>query len=255
MTKKTYILSIGGFDGTGGAGIALDSRVFSRYKIPHITIQTSLVIQNPVNVYKQVAIAIADIEMQLQIITKYYPITVVNIGVIYSAEILSLVKKYLHEKIIIWDPVFSSGNGLMVLMNEEEIKKSLKHLNMLYLLTPNLPELEKISGQSIQSVQDLKNAVDSVFNQYNIHAMLVKGGHTKNEIDNDWLILENRKWIKNESKKRNMRIHGTGSFLNCHISRYLFKGYDLPMSFHYAKTRLKDHVRKVSINNPILMAE
>ncbi|MHB1601306.1 MAG: bifunctional hydroxymethylpyrimidine kinase/phosphomethylpyrimidine kinase [bacterium] len=49
MTLK--ILSVAGFDGSGGAGITSDAKIFSKFKALGLSVVTAMTAQNPDNIY------------------------------------------------------------------------------------------------------------------------------------------------------------------------------------------------------------
>ena len=207
--------------------------------------------QSPHEVIKKVNIEPELIKDQLTTIKEFYDIEVINIGVLGEIRNLGFIVSEFPEKKIIFDPIFFSGSGKFVFLNKKEINHLKDHFKYLYLITPNIPEAEILSGEKIKTVEDIKKSAQIIKNNLEAKNILIKGGHLKGKRCFDILLRKNR-FHTYGSPKTDFRIHGTGSFLNAGISTYLFKGESLITSIKKSKTLLKNAIKQIDKNHPIL---
>ena len=91
IMKKRYetVLSIAGFDGTGGAGLQADLKTFSALGCYGLTVITSLAIQNTTGVKKVYTLAKNSVADQLKALLEDIEVNTVKIPVCCIAEKLS----------------------------------------------------------------------------------------------------------------------------------------------------------------------
>jgi hydroxymethylpyrimidine/phosphomethylpyrimidine kinase len=109
------ILSVAGYDGSSGAGITSDAKIFSKLKILGLSAITVLTAQNPDNIYKITAVDDDFFDYELKAIFDYFKIDSVKIGLIgserQSVVLAGYIKKY-NIKDVILDPVLVSTSGV-----------------------------------------------------------------------------------------------------------------------------------------------
>jgi hydroxymethylpyrimidine/phosphomethylpyrimidine kinase len=109
------ILSVAGYDGSSGAGITSDAKIFSKLKILGLSAITVLTAQNPDNIYKITAVDDDFFDYELKAVFDYFKIDSVKIGLIgserQSVVLAGYIKKY-NVKDVILDPVFVSTSGV-----------------------------------------------------------------------------------------------------------------------------------------------
>ena len=92
------ILSVAGYDGSGGAGITSDSKIFSSLGIYGLSATSALTAQNPQSIHEVLPIPDKFFEKELKAVFEYFNIDAVKTGIISGtrqAEILArLIKKY-----------------------------------------------------------------------------------------------------------------------------------------------------------------
>ncbi|MCK4835259.1 MAG: hydroxymethylpyrimidine/phosphomethylpyrimidine kinase [Candidatus Aminicenantes bacterium] len=245
------ILTLAGFDGTGGAGISTDIKVCSFLKVPNVSVVTCVVIQNPLEVKETINIKPEDIKKQILILKEYYDIRILNIGLFGEPEILDFCIPLFPRSKIIFDPILASGSGGFKFVPDDQIKTIRSHFKDFFLLTPNISEAETLSGQEIQSLEDVKKSA-IILKKMGAQNILIKGGHLEAGKCYDTLYSQD-KFITFCSSRKRFRIHGTGSFLNAGIAAYTFLGADLNTSIKKSKRLLRHALRQVINKNPILV--
>lgn len=250
QNKPEVLLTIAGFDGTGGAGTNIDTKICSFLKVPNVSVITSIVIQNPKEVIEARKIDPKIIKEQLWVLKEYYQIEALNIGIFGDLETLAFIIREFNGKKIVLDPIASSGDGKYLFLKKSDIFKLKNFFKYIYLLTPNIPETEIITGIKIESLDDIKKAAKSI-GKMGVENVLIKGGHIKNT--KSWDILySNNKYCVFKSQLTNLRIHGTGSFLNSAICSYLLKGESLISSIKKSRNLLRKAIKTINPENPIL---
>ncbi len=147
------VLSIAGFDGSGGAGIQADLKTFSALGCYGMTVLTALPIQNTLGVKACYELPLQAIEDQLQTIFEDIRPDAIKIGMLFNAGIVNCVAEFLsqHAKEIplVLDPVMvaKSGDHLLQPAAVESLKKQL--IPLCAVITPNLYEAEVLTGECV----------------------------------------------------------------------------------------------------------
>src|SRR4051812_18171480 len=139
---KYKVLSIAGFDGSGGAGIQADLKTFSAFGCYGMTVLTALPVQNTQGVKSCYELPLTAIKEQLEAIFMDILPQSIKIGMLFSAEIVTLVANFLKTYAsgipLILDPVLVAKSGDHLLRPDavEALKTSL--IPFVNLITPNL---------------------------------------------------------------------------------------------------------------------
>jgi hydroxymethylpyrimidine/phosphomethylpyrimidine kinase len=173
------ILSVAGYDGSGGAGVTSDAKIFSKLNILGLSVISVLTAQNPDNIYKITAVDEDFFNYELKAIFDYFKIDSVKIGLIGSERqsiiLAGYIKKY-NIKDVILDPVFVSTSA--VRLGDADYLEPL--LNIATVITPNINEAEIISGLEIKNVDCMKTAAAAIKKQYRcIKNVIIKGSHLR----------------------------------------------------------------------------
>uniref|UniRef100_A0A7C4NRV0 Pyridoxamine kinase/Phosphomethylpyrimidine kinase domain-containing protein n=1 Tax=Thermodesulfobacterium geofontis TaxID=1295609 RepID=A0A7C4NRV0_9BACT len=129
MEEGGIVLSIAGFDPTGGAGVLLDTKIFSLFGLKGAGIPTTLTLQNTSEFQGWEAVNPEYLKRALELIFSDLPIKGVKIGMIGTSENAEIIGEFLkrERKKISWvvlDPVlkatlnydlFSSSNFIKIL--------------------------------------------------------------------------------------------------------------------------------------------
>lgn len=240
---KYKALSIAGFDGSGGAGIQADLKVFSALGCYGMTVLTALPVQNTMGVKKCYSLPSESIKAQLEAIFEDIVPDVIKIGMLFSSEVVELVSEFLLKhatKIpIVVDPVMvaKSGNHLLLPEAVNLIKERIIPIST--VITPNLPEAEKLTDIRTSTKEEMFTVARELL-KLGPQSVLLKGGHLENSSEScDLLIAANNdyKWFSSPRiKTRN--THGTGCTLSAAIASCLALGLDLFDSCEVAKRYL-----------------
>ena len=143
-------LSIAGSDSSGGAGIQADIKTMSANGVFAMTAVTALTAQNTTGVTDILDSTPAFLSAQLDaVFTDIFP-DAVKIGMVSSAELISVIAQKLRQygaRHIVVDPVMVATSGSKLLRDDAVQALTEKLLPMAEVLTPNIPEAEILSGR------------------------------------------------------------------------------------------------------------
>lgn len=179
---------------------------------------------------------------QIRLSFEAFPVMAVKTGMLYSAEILRAVVETLAEMRpqagtppLVVDPVMvaTSGDRLLEPESLEVYRTGL--FPRATLITPNLDEAVVLLGRDIRSRAELAEAGRALVREYGV-AFLMKGGHLKESVAADVLVLPTGEdhWFE-APFIRGVSTHGTGCTYSAAIAAELGKGADLVRAVGAAK--------------------
>lgn len=236
MQKIARILAIGGSDCSGGAGIQADLKTATLLSAYCATAVTAVTVQNSKGVLQTNAVSSEVLREQIMAILEDYTPDAIKIGLLPNlSSILSMIRlldeyDYLHN--IVVDPILSSTKG-----HFETTDSPIDYLEGMRLLclradvvTPNLPELAQLLG--INYVGDTPVAEKVLELVKEDDAVLLKGGHGKDDIVIDRIIYHDKEGSIIDYPIKHFRIdsrntHGTGCVLATALACGLAYGHPL----------------------------
>lgn len=239
------ILVLGGYDPSGGAGLAADLRAARAVGVAAFPIATCLAMQTDSHFIALKPIPNAEIDAQIMTLG-HHPFGAIKIGALgFLAgwqERFALLKKFSCP--IVLDPVLQSTSGGW-LCEPQGREAAALFLSEIFphvdLITPNIPEarflLSGLAGEGNGNADLAKQLF-----QITQKAILLKGGHA----DHSDLVTDffaSQLGIEEISQKRipgkNMR--GTGCFLATAIAGFLTQGNSPLQSCRAAAAHLLSH--------------
>lgn len=219
------VLSIGGSDPSGGAGIQADLKTFAANGVYGMAVITALTVQSTRGVK---AIHCPDpgfVEAQIDCLFDDIQPAAVKIGMLANADIISLVAarlKHYRAQNIVLDPVMLASSGQRLL--EPDAVETLVHelLPLASLYTPNLDEGACLLGTKPPSSRKEMLTMAQYLQPLGRCPVLLKGGHLPGDESPDVLIdsAANSHWFS--SRRINTpNKHGTGCTLSAAIAANL----------------------------------
>ncbi len=242
---RPIVLSIAGFDPTGGAGVLADIKTFEQHNVLGMGVITAQTVQTENQFLSVKWMNSEDIIHQLTPIMHNYDVKFVKIGMIENLKTLwaavSFLKKMEPELCIVWDPVLTSSSGFeLVNQIDDALLKSI--LSECFLITPNLDEIKILSANShvLQGAQSLSKYC----------AIYVKGGHSTTEQGVDNLFQGNKITKLYPHQVVNYSKHGSG----CILSSAILSNLTHSKSIEIACQNAKKYIEKILNSNPNLLA-
>ena len=229
-------LTIAGSDSSGGAGIQADIKTMTVNGVYAMSAITALTAQNTTGVQGIFAVTPEFLGMQIDSVFTDIRPDAVKIGMVSSAELISVIAEKLtfyHAQNIVVDPVMVATSGAKLICDDAVFALKQKLLPLAALVTPNIPEAEVLADMQIKNETDMEAAAKKIGDTYHC-AVLCKGGHRVSDA-NDLLYREQGcEWFCGR-RIENPNTHGTGCTLSSAIAANLAKGRDLKAAVSEAK--------------------
>jgi hydroxymethylpyrimidine kinase/phosphomethylpyrimidine kinase len=217
------LVSIAGYDPSGGAGVLLDIAVFRRFGFPGAGLLTAVTAQNSRTVAAVRSLGGPFLFRQYETLVRDVDIAGIKVGMLVGPGNLKALRRILinHEGLpVVVDPVFRSSSGRW-LLEKKAVPSYLDQIKgRITLLTPNLDEASLIFGRSLKRPEDMKTAARSISERV-AAPCLIKGGHlAESAVD---VLYAGRRFFLFPHKKIHREVHGTGCFLSSSLLCYLVK--------------------------------
>ena len=243
--KRPYVLSIAGFDPSGGAGVLADVKTFEANKVYGFGVMSALTFQNDSEFEKVEWIPLEKIMEQISVLQKRFQFDYIKIGLIENLEVLNQLILNLKSNIsnpkIIWDPILKATAGFD--FHNEINKKLLEEIcKNIFLITPNMEEIRILMNENdeLKAAQDLSSFCN----------VFLKGGHNENDLGRDFLFTtEGKEFSFRAKQKVEVGKHGSGCVLSSAIIANLARGYKL----HRACLRAKQYTAEFLNSNKNLL--
>ena len=226
------VMTIGGSDSGGGAGIQADIKTFSVLGLHGTCAITAITAQNTLGVQRVFCLSPDAVRAQLQSITDDFTVAAAKTGMLYSAEIVSIVADILRDKEIplVIDPVIEAEAGGRLLHPEavQALKDQL--VPMADVITPNIFEAEALSGVAVRDKESAVQAAGRILDA-GAGAVIVKGGH----LDCTDLLATKEMSLFLPGKRVAGENHGVGCTYSAALTAYLASGASLPQAARRAK--------------------
>ena len=277
--EQPVLLTIAGFDPSGGAGVIVDVKTFVSFGCRPTAAITSLTFQNSERVFGVAHETSESVRAQLVPLVEEFQIAAVKIGMLPTREVVLEVARLLREINLpapVVDPVLRSSSGYQM-MNEDARAAMLSELLPLArLITPNVPEAESMTGLRIEDENGMRAAALQL-REMGALSVLIKGGHLQRP-DVRWQgagqkelmagdqrlaqwrssgraidVLDNQghvavfggEWIESP------QVRGTGCMLSSAIAAGLGKGMKLEAAVSTAKDFVAKAIRKACDQIPL----
>lgn len=227
------VLTVAGFDPTGGAGVLADCRTFALHGVEGVAAIAAMTVQDGKNVHRVDAVDPGLIEKTLAHLVAHSSFAAAKTGLLPNAKAVAIVARLVPRNIpLVVDPVLASSDGFSFLdkAGQRALIESL--FPIATLVTPNLHEAEALTGE-----KDPARAARALFSM-GAKAVLIKGGHAEGPeaVDTLFEVSGTREWSLPRHQGKSM--HGTGCILSAAIAAGLAKGLALPTAIEMAKAHV-----------------
>jgi len=243
LGERPYVMSIAGFDPSGGAGILADVKCFEQHRVYGFGVCSALTVQTDDQFISCEWLSSTQIIAQLEPLFAKFRISACKIGLIKDVEVLMEVLSFIraqHEAVnIVLDPVLKASAGFPFHQwNLVQLGSVLRHID---LITPNYSEMLSMGAAG--------SAEETAGHWAAYCPVLLKGGHNAAAMGTDLLfenarVLELKPGIVLDQQK-----HGSGCVLSAAITANLALGHNLRDACKYGKIYIEDFLNS---NNTFL---
>jgi hydroxymethylpyrimidine/phosphomethylpyrimidine kinase len=240
------ILTIAGFDPTGGAGLQADLRVFANFKLQGLSAVTAVTAQDGVRVTMVEPVNRAVLRKQLDTLLGAHNVEALKIGMLGTgtlADVVRLAIKRHGLKNVVLDTVLASSSGKK-LIDKNGVVALKKLLPLARVITPNIIEAGILTGTAIKNIKDMEAAAVELY-RLGAQNVLITGGHLRGapiDVLYDGKRFHHFTGTRIKANKKN--LHGTGCILSSAIAAKLAKGRTVKTAVKEAKLFLEKSILK-----------
>lgn len=232
MKKYTSpsVLTIAGFDGSGGAGIQADIKTFSALGCFATSMLTALPVQNTQGVRKIYSIPEQAVADQIEaILDDIFP-AAIKIGMVHTPQLVDTIVNTLSKYVkipIVFDPVMVATSGHHLIEEETIAALVQKLFPIADVITPNMDEASILANMQVRTLDDMYIAGEKILNM-GCKSILLKGGHQETDMITSLYFDKTGKIYSFETEKfKTNNTHGSGCTLSSAIAAYIAQGKDL----------------------------
>ena len=238
------VLTVAGFDPSGGAGIVADVKTITAFGCFAAAAVTSLTYQNTEGVYGASHQTAETVRAQVLPVVEDFTVDGAKTGMLPTREVIEEVARLFRETNLpapVVDPVVRSTSGYDLIDDAalDALKREL--LPLARVVTPNIPEAERITGMSIRDGEAMAEAA-RLIRSMGARAVLVKGGHLSGRAL-DVLDEEGEVTYFDAERIETTSTHGTGCTLAAAIASCLARGHNVEDSVALAKRFVTEAIR------------
>lgn len=244
------ILTIAGFDPSGGAGIAADLKTFAAHNCYGVAAITALTVQNTQGVSAVYPVGPGRLRESIQALLDDGTVCVIKVGMMGDGANAEVVRDILTRASLlpsVLDPILRSSSGSSLLDPDglKVLRESL--LRLPAVLTPNLDEAAVLAGMKVENAEDMKTAARKLID-LGARAVVITGGRLEKATDVfcDGASVET--FVTDRIKPDN--THGTGCTFSAAIASNLALGRSLRDAVVLAKVFVSEAIRKAFPTGP-----
>lgn len=224
LRPHAVVLTIGGSDPSGGAGLQADLKTFQQLGVYGMSVVTLITAQNTQGVQRVESLAPDLVLAQLDAVLADFAPSVIKTGALGTAAIVRAVASRLRdvECPVIVDPVLVSKHGHS-LADDEVVEAYVQDLlPMALLVTPNRFEAERLTGVSLDDTESAQRAIYEL-EKVGVAHVLLKLGEVDGQRHHLFSLEKENRGIAVPNLDTN-NTHGSGCVLSAAIAAGLARG-------------------------------
>ena len=235
---KGRVLICAGSDSGGGAGIQADIKTVTALGGFATTAITALTAQNTMGVSSIIEVPINFLLEQIRVVLSDLGADCIKTGMLHNVQVIEAVSEAIEKdgekKYLVVDPVMVAKGGQELL--ESSALNALKSHMIIRadLLTPNIPEAELLTGIEISDIDTMRRAAHAIL-EMGSKAVLLKGGHLKDETLTDILVTKDAEKTYSGPRLLTKHTHGTGCSMASAVATGIAQGKTLEMAVQRAR--------------------
>ncbi len=229
LSTKSIVLSIGGLDPTGGAGVLVDVAATRAVGVHSAAVLAVSTVQDGQSFTSSQTIEVGNVRDAIEKVLNSTDVGAVKTGALGSAEMVEMVAELASRPSfpsLVVDPVIRSTTG-GVLLDEEGVQVVVNRLlPVAALVTPNLAEARILTGRETSDVEGMRLAGRRLV-ELGVGSALIKGGHLEGDELFDVFVDKQENEIVYRSERRDVgEVRGTGCALASLAAGLIARGED-----------------------------
>lgn len=244
-TIRPIVLSIAGFDPSGGAGVLADCKTFECLNTYGLALLTANTLQTADSFISLTWLPLESVVLSLDYMLNSFNVKAVKIGITpnypYLYTVVKRIKTINPSIKIVWDPVLKSTTNFSFVdaPASDLLYQILEHID---LITPNIQEIQTLVSEYTDPIEKAK-----VLSLYT--TVLLKGGHHQTARGLDYIIADQNIVYLPPTETKVYEKHGSGCVLSAAITAELAKGLSLQQACYTGKL----YVEKFLQSTPSLL--
>lgn len=234
--KQPVVMTIAGFDPSGGAGVLADIKTISAFGCHGVAAVTSLTFQNTQKVFGASHQTVETLRRQVEPLFNDFEIAAIKTGMLGTAEIANEITNLikLKDKPLVVDPVLRSTSGFD--LTDRQAIEALKSrvIPLASVVTPNAEEAQRLTGVVIRDRSSMQRAAQAIL-EMGARAVLITSGDLDLDSSSDVLLDDEGAVTYDAVRIRSRHTHGTGCALASALACLLARGLSLRESIPIAK--------------------
>ncbi|HKQ07195.1 MAG TPA: bifunctional hydroxymethylpyrimidine kinase/phosphomethylpyrimidine kinase [Blastocatellia bacterium] len=243
--QPPVVMTIAGFDPSGGAGILADIKAISAMGGFGVAAISSLTFQNTLGVFGATHQSREIIRRQIEPLLEDFQIAAVKTGMLPTAEVIEEVAAIIRNRRLaplVVDPVVRSTSGFDLVDDRALAVLVEKLFRLATVVTPNAAEAERLTGIRIINLETMQQAAAAI-RAMGARAVLVKGGDVMAETATDLLLDDEGARLFAAERVTSSSTHGTGCTLAAAVATLLARGHSLAGAIEQAKHYIVEAIR------------
>jgi hydroxymethylpyrimidine/phosphomethylpyrimidine kinase len=237
--KPPVVLTIAGFDPSGGAGITADIKTIAAHGCYGVACITALTVQSTSAVRRVQLLDPGLVTETLAELASDVEIAAAHVGMLGSSKVVRAVADFLAaHKLpnVVLDPILKSSSGAELLDATGARLLAEKLIPLATVLTPNIDEASALAGLPVTDPDQMRAAARKL-HEMGALAVVITGGHLEKAID--LLSFTSSRGTQQElfksARLKSNSTHGTGCAFATAIACHLAMGRGLPEAVLLAK--------------------
>ncbi len=251
-SKYVYpsVMTVAGFDPSGGAGIQADIKTISALGCFATSALTALPVQNTCGVRSIHSIPVEVVADEMRAILDDIPPAAIKIGMVHSVELVdTIVGTFAEypdagwEDKIVFDPVMVATSGHRLIEDATIGAIVEKLFPLAAIITPNMDEAAVLAEMAIETPDDMYAAGEKIL-KLGPRSLLLKGGHLKTPRLVS-LFFDGKGGVAEYHSDRldTCNTHGSGCTLSSAIASYLARGESLADAVQKAQEYVTEAIK------------
>ncbi|MGD0694344.1 MAG: bifunctional hydroxymethylpyrimidine kinase/phosphomethylpyrimidine kinase [Terriglobia bacterium] len=248
--SAAVVLTIAGFDPSGGAGILADLKTFAANNCYGVAAITALTVQNTQGVGGVHPVEASILKESVLSLMADGRVKAIKIGMLANRSIAEAVGEMLESNSAlpsVLDPIYRSSSGAELLdaSGFEFLREHL--LSRVTVVTPNMDEAAALTGLKVENLDGMKAAARKLI-EMGARGVVVTGGHLDKAIDIYCVPTDLQVFTGDRLKAEN--LHGAGCTFSSAVAANLALGRQLEDAVVLAKAYVTEAIRKAYAIGP-----